>query len=257
MSDSGATFIGYSAALTWNALHLSYASYLADDGQHPPWTKMHLRHERPPIHRPSLTAWASNGLACAGTWSSPPASALAPLTLYADAGGAVRWHCLQPLARTSIYCPGLTPIHGLGYVELLELTLPPWDVPLHELHWGRFLAPEVALVWIAWRGPHPLTLVLLNGAPIDQASIHERGLGWADGALALSDTTVLRQGPLLQTVLAAIPGVSACVPASIRHTYERKWRSRGLLTSRTGIQRGWVIHEVVSFLPSGPTSQLV
>jgi hypothetical protein len=122
------------------------------------------------------------------------------------------------------------PVTGLGYVEVLTLTLPPWRLPIDELRWGRFCAADGGAVWIEWRGPHPLKLGLLDGAPAP--FMPER--------LGLRDHRVLRSGRIGETALAMIPRLDR-LPGRVLGLSETKWLSRGALAG----SEGWAIHEVV------------
>lgn len=246
ISDTGETFIGYSADLSWKSLGLSYASCLEFDGRHTPVTTTDLFSKYPPKQQQNGITWSSNGLECSGDWYEPLAEALPPQTLYQDEQGAVVWHCLQPLSMMNLQSSSLN-FTGLGYVEQLELTILPWHLPMRELHWGRFLSSDAYLVWIEWRGIQPLTLIYLNGTALEDATMTDFGVFWNGGGLYLHDQIVLREGPLVKTALADIPGIRSLFPQQILYTNERKWRSRGTLSYDGTMHTGWVIHEVVRF----------
>jgi hypothetical protein len=245
IAETGETFIGYWAELAWQSFGLPYASCLEFDGRHAPVTQTHVLRENPPQYTEAGVTWASNGLACAGNWQ-PLAAEIPPLTLYADETGVVIWRCLHPLAQARIQSAMLH-FTGLGYVEQLELTILPWRLPMRELHWGRFLSSDAYVVWIEWRGDHPLTIVYLNGISVGNVMVTTSALAWEGGGLELDDTVVLRDGLLIKTALARVPGLRALFPKTILHTRECKWRSRGTLSSHGTVHTGWAIHEIVQF----------
>jgi|SRR5437588_3507654 len=78
--------------------------------------------------------------------------------------GAIEWHCVHPRARTTVDLGDGVVIQGLGYVERLEMTVAPWNLPLEGLRWGRFLSDSGSVVWIDWQGEYVRKIVLENGA---------------------------------------------------------------------------------------------
>jgi len=246
VSDTGDTAIGYSAGLSWKSLALSSASYLK-------WNQEQGREEQSSLfqcRQPELTAdgitWNSEGLSCRGTWRPTRLAAIPPVVLYENSAGSVTWHCLQPLADVRFQING-DEYAGLGYVERLDMTLAPWRLPIRELHWGRFLSHDSSLIWIEWRGPHPLTLVYLNGEKLGHTGVSPTRLSWGNGRLDMRDQVVLRNGPIVKTALAHIPGVKSLFPEALLQTHECKWRSQGELLHEEKRCTGWVIHEIVRF----------
>jgi hypothetical protein len=132
-------------------------------------------------------------------------------------------------------------VEGLGYVEELVMTVPPWRLPIDSLRWGRFASARSGLTWIEWRGAHPLRLALLDGKPADLASASEEQVDAGGSSLSLSAAAVLRSGRIARTALSGIPGLARTFPLGILGLEETKWRSRGTL----GADQGWAIHEVV------------
>ena len=244
VSEAGQTFIAYSAKLAWRSLALSYASCLESNSVHRPVTRTRLGFgDLPTLARGEIT-WALQGTACCGRWRPLVADAIPPVTLYEDDSGSVVWHCLGPLSEVSINRDGAE-LGGLGYVEYLALAMAPWRLPIEELQWGRFVAPDTYAVWIEWRGPVPLNLVYVNGLRVEPVKVSSSTLSWEGGSLRLSEQLILRQGPLIETALSSIPGARSLFPKSVLETHERKWRSRGELSLNGETHKGWVIHEVV------------
>lgn len=188
--------------------------------------------------------WSSPRLKVAGRWEADAR----PIkrTLLESGDGGIEWDCLQPRARAEIHIGEGVRLVGLGYVERLTMTIPPWRLPFEELRWGRFLSAEDSLVWIDWRGAHPLNLSFHNGARVGHASLTDNELAAGEVSLALDCGTVLREGALVETALNMIPGIDRLFPFRILGAHERKWLSRGVLTKpAAGPGTGWAIHEVV------------
>jgi hypothetical protein len=246
VSDTGQTAICYSAKLGWNSLAISYAGILSFDGRQEPLFRTSLLREKQPHATTDGIRWESAGLSCSGFWQPLPAKGLLPITLYHDDIGSLTWHCSQPLSKASVRTRDLE-YTGLGYAEQIVMTIAPWKLPIKELLWGRFLSDNAYVVWIEWRGPHPMTAVYVNNVKVENAVVSEFALTWDGGSLELNSPACLRSGPLVKTALSSIPGVRSLFPAPVLNTHECKWRSFGKLTLHNTIQEGWAIHELVRF----------
>jgi hypothetical protein len=248
VADNGDTFIGYSAALRWKAFPLHYSSIITTRGNLEASTETALRKSAFPRMTDRRIDWSSKALNLAGTWT--PMSEPIQRLLYKSAEGTVTWSCLHPRSKADISFGKKEHIAGLGYAELLELTVKPWQLPITELRWGRFVYERDALVWIEWRGAASLSVVFYNGKQMQAASITDEQIA-VDGdrtLLTLTERTELRKGVLVSTALSTIPGIEAIVPARMLHTYECKWRSKGVLSTNGSVcSSGWAIHEIVRF----------
>lgn len=245
VGGDGDVVIAYAAEVRWRALALQYTSTLVQRAGSPTRIDATLRSAPPPEQRDGVLTWSAPALGVTGRWAAREPEARE--TILARDDGRVAWRCLMPRADAEITLASGPPIRGFGYVEHLELTLAPWQMPIDELWWGRFLGEDASLVWIDWRGPHQRQIVLLGGVHHGPARIDERGIQTDDGALrlTLSEPRVLREGALGKTALSILPAVETLLPVRILATEERKWVARGTLESHGRIHRGWVIHEVV------------
>lgn len=252
VTPEGDATIAYVAELSWRGLAVRYASVLEHAGGETR-TRTALRGHREPEERDGVLAWSHEPLGVRGSWRAAAAPVEEPIL--ASDEGRVDWRCLQPAARVALHRRG-GEVRGLGYAEHLVMTIPPWRMPIRELHWGRFVAPAAGadgavdagatVVWIDWRGEHAARLALLGGARVD-ADVAEDRVALDGGAvLALDRRDVLREGTVGATVLAAVPRLRDAVPGRILGLHERKWRSRGVLArpGRPAVE-GWAIHEVV------------
>lgn len=248
VSDAGDVFIGYAASLRWRGLAIHYSSTLKWRSGGDIRSRTSLQKISAPVITGTSLQWAPPPLAIEGTWNAtvPPIER----RLFESDNGIVEWRCLQPHGTAEIHFGNEPAIQGLGYAEHMSMTIPPWRLPIEELRWGRFLSKDDGLIWIEWRGPHPLSLILHNGIEVDGATITERDVT-LDGkslTLAFDKSHVLREGHLAETALSMIPGIGRILPASILRTHERKWRSHGILRrDEEIISEGWAIHEVVCF----------
>jgi len=165
-------------------------------------------------------------------------------TLFATEAGSVAFDCFVPDGAATVTHRGTT-LEGRGYAERLELTIPPWELPIDSLRWGRFTGGDESLVWIEWRGAHPLSRVFRHGAAVDGAAIRSDLIELPDSTrLTLGEPRVLRSGPL-GGLRGAVSDLVAQLPAIARF-HETKWVRAGRL-ERNGIvvSEGWVIDEDV------------
>jgi hypothetical protein len=248
VADDGDAFIGYSATLQWKALSLHYTSILTHSNVAGSHTATSLLENSFPNVKPPNIHWSSEALGIEGNWESlsPPIEK----ELYSTPKGAIRWLCLQPHAKASVRWGKSRLLEGSGYVERIEITIPPWQLPITELRWGRFIAENDALVWIDWRGSAPQSLLLHNDKEIVDWSIKNNRILFDGGRsiLTLANSVVLRNGPLVSTALSMIPGIRKLFPAKTLQAVECKWLSRGILgVGKTPAVEGWAIHEKVNF----------
>jgi len=220
VTEDGRVFVAYTARLRWHALRLDYTAVLGGASSLKPCPAPERAGDR--------VEWRAPEVGVEGAWLALEAPVSE--TLY-DADGSVEWNCIQPRGSAQVRS-GSERLGGLGYVEKLEMTVPPWRLPIDELHWGRLLTEAGSLVWIDWRGPHPKHLVLGNGGPAEPELF---------ARLELDHGLVLRDGALAKTALAIIPKAERLFPWRILRVRETKWRSRGMLDGVSG----WAIHEVV------------
>jgi len=133
-------------------------------------------------------------------------------------------------------------------VECLELTFPPWQLGLEHLDWGRYVSDTDQLTWIRWRGANPLELAILNGDVTRQVRVDGNRVTAGNSTLELTDNRVIRDGMLGSTVLEKLPSVLQVAPVQMLQLHERKWLSRGRLTSlHRAPSNGWSIHEQVAW----------
>jgi hypothetical protein len=248
VADNGDTCLGYSAALQWKAFKLHYSSITSTRGNAASTTKTSLGESSFPRLTDRQIDWSSKPLNLVGTWT--PMSHPIKQRLYASVEGMVSWSCLQPRSKVEISFGTNEHIKGLGYAELLEFTIKPWQLPITELRWGRYLSERDALVWIDWRGAAPLSMVFHNGKHIQDALIGDDHIVFDRGRtkLSLTEPVELRKGVLVSTALSSIPRIEAILPVRMLRTYECKWRCKGSLSTDGSVKStGWSIHEIVRF----------
>jgi len=247
VDPSGRCAIGYSTELLWGPAGVRWeALWLRQPGV-PPIHRWAVGRAEPPDRRspvrpatPGAIEWQSPALGynlSCEPWTWPVAE-----RLYESAEGAVDWTCEAPAATVRLTSDRVG-VAGAGYVECLTLTLPPWRLPISELRWGRWscAATRRSLVWIEWRGAHPLTLVLQDGRRADDGRVDDHRVRAGACELVFEDTTVLYADRLGDT--AGLGALAGRLPRRWRDLEDRKSLSIG----RSGNDSGWVIHETVRF----------
>lgn len=245
IAESGDTAILYLADLRWKALTIHYRCLLTVLNGIVNSTSS-LRGGSAPEVQSRVIFATLPALGIEGTWQAlrSPFSK----TIFENEHGAVEWKCSQPMSEVNLQV-GKTFIGGRGYAERLTISILPWDLPMKELHWGRFLSEHDAVVWIDWRGPYQHRLVLHNGKECEISSITDTEvmLTQPTNHLELDRGLVLRQGRLGDTVFPGLSRLARLLPRSMASVNECKWRSRGVLHSSDARSVGFAIHEVVKW----------
>ena len=243
VTEIGETAILYCADLRWRGIHASYSSVLLADGGAISNRSSMKRYrlssdlERIVVEFPQLGV--------TGTWKATTAPPVQH-TVYEDFRGSVMWNCLQPAWYAHVTI-GDRELDGLGYAECLTLTLPPWQLPLRQLRWGRFVSPQDSLAWIDWQGPYSTSISVHNGRKGEPFSISDSTIAVSGATLHIDELRPLRSGRLGSTILPGAPMLRKLLPHSLFDIEEMKWRSRGALDTKDHQSTGWVIHEVVDW----------
>lgn len=246
VAEDGDAVILYVADLRWNALTVHYGSLLTVLGGRVGSTSS-LRRGATPLVRDGTIEVNLPHLDIEGTWRG----VRSPIqrTIFDSEHGSVDWHCLQPMSQVDLLLRGTTTLTGRGYAECLTLSVLPWKLPMHELHWGRFLSEPDAVVWVDWRGPHQRRIVFHNGEEREVKSINESEIVFVDppARLELDRGLVLRQGQLGDTVFPGVSRLAKLLPRSMLSVNEHKWLSRGFMHFPSAESSGYAIHEVVKW----------
>jgi len=191
--------------------------------------------------------WRWPRLAFSATWSAT-ASGIDNVLLHRPDLGIV-WRCHFPRADVRGRLDG-APFEGVGYLEELLVDGNPTAVPIRELRWGRFLSARDWLVWIDWRGAHPLTLVYHNGALIADASVTDTAVSLPDGRLALDGTErwTLREERAGASTFPNRRWLRSALPRTLADLREHKWAAPGCFIDQEGSRSlGWTVFERVTW----------
>ncbi|MCP4980468.1 MAG: hypothetical protein GY935_08235 [Gammaproteobacteria bacterium] len=246
VTDSGDTAIMYRVSVKWGLLHLNYAASLYVSAKGKSMSFDTLRPGADPTIDKSGIIWECPKLDISGIW--PIHSPVFRCRLLDEPNGRIHWHCLSPGSNAEIRI-GDERLTGTGYVEYLNMTVRPWQLPFSELKWGRFIAQTESLIWIQWLGPTPRTWLWLNGVGQSNSKITEERIELPDEGIVLKlrNESVLRSGPLDSTALRSVRALTRLIP-KWKSAHETKWLARGKLSRHNKSLTGWVIHEVVRWL---------
>ncbi len=252
VSDDGRAWIGYSAHLQWKGLTAPYTGFLYLNAAGAAQSASRFRQGTGPQWSPDgQLRWQDAALGISGQWESR-APALEH-RLHEGPEGYLDWHCHMPAARCRIRMAGEPDLEGWGYVEHLEMTVPPWQLGIDELRWGRFANPEAPLVWIEWRGTPTRCWVFEGQNRVEHAAVSDRTIQWPGQhrELRLEQSAIIEQKAkileVMRPLVRLLPGFQRFTPFRFLKAEEWKWRSAGVLVENgQERRRGWVIHECVN-----------
>ena len=145
IAESGDTAILYLADLRWKALTIHYRCLLTVLNGIVNSTSS-LRGGSAPEVQGRVIFATLPALGIEGTWQAlrSPFSK----TIFENEHGSVEWKCSQPMSEVNLQV-GKTFIGGRGYAERDHLDTAV-DLPMKELHWGRF--SQIMMVWTTGEG---------------------------------------------------------------------------------------------------------
>jgi hypothetical protein len=241
--DAGRAFIGYSAKLSWKNIKLSYNGFTFR-GMTPRVVKRNsFSHQHLPDISENEAAWRFQQVSASWKRTSSPVHEV----LLELPEGDITWSCHFPQASAVVqHAKERLEDNAMGYVEKITLSIPPWKIPIQELHWGRFLSPGHTVIWIRWVGPVPRTLTWHNGVRYQEADITTESVIFDEFKLSIDNKKELRNGDLVSTVFSKFPVIAKLFPKTIMQLRENKWVSDGLLMhGGQCIAKGKIIHEHV------------
>lgn len=249
VADDGTAFIGYNARLQWRSLSIDYSSTLRQSGSEPAAVHTTIVGSTFPVENDGTITWRSDKLKTSGTWTAR-SEPIEQTILDCDAG-AIRWRCVAPSADAKVIFDGGDTISGLGYCEHISISIPPWQMPIDELRWGRFLTKDSYVVWIDLKGSAPVTMVFEDGVRNEREIVTDDRiqLHGDQRMLKFEESRTLRSGSIAATALSSVPLLSSLLSSNGLMMDETKWCSRGVL-SGIGVpdKTGWAIHEVVRWV---------
>ena len=244
VEPDGSAAIAYWTSLKWLGVNDNWHDLSRYDLDKPPVEQSSRKDEPPPTLADGHIAFHSAPLALETIHEG--ATPGITLTLFASSDGRVQWECLAPSARVRFDRGGVTTA-GAGYVERMTMTIPPWQLPIAELRWGRWMSDSLttSLVWIDWRGTLARRWVVFNGTLHEGAVVRDDGVDLDAGRLALGAPRTLHHrsvGKLLRG-MSGLARIATHIPLAWE---ERKFCCRAAFTGANGESTsGWSIHELV------------
>jgi hypothetical protein len=251
ISEKGEVMIFYAAKLVWHGLKASYTSWLSYSPQSGVNSKSRFYGITMPIVKEKLITWSDSRFGVSGTWTSN--AEMVSARLYDSPEGFLDWMCFQPASEVKLTI-GNRKLIGKGYAEQLILTVPPWKIPMNELRWGRFVAPDNYLVWIDLKGKEDLQWLWVNGEEVTDCEISDYQINVPGKKMVLSlDRAVELESEkkifsVVEKVLRYLPGFKKSMPLNFLMADEVKWLSNCQLhCSGNMVDSGKAIHELVLF----------
>lgn len=254
VGSNGETMIFYAAKLTWHGITVPYTSWLNYNPISGVNLKSRFRNINMPIKKENEITWVDDKFKIDGSWvaTSKPIKS----KIYESKEGALSWNCYQPSSDVQLKINNQI-INGKGYAEQLILTVPPWDIPMDELRWGRFGSNSDHIVWIELRKESNRQWLWHNGDKMENCTIENDYISIPERTivLKLDQTVVLESEKKIFSVVNKLsrflPGFNRIMPLKFILADEQKWLSNGrLLKDGNEVVDGKSIHEWVNFRAS-------
>ena len=167
--------------------------------------------------------------------------------LYKDSNNnELIWNCHHPkgwaeiIHNDSIY-------KGFGYAETLISQIKPWNLPIDELKWGRFLSDFYTVIWINWLGKYPINKIFINGIEFNDAIFKDDIISFNNDTyrLKFSEIQLIREGKL-SGLFSRMTLLKMFLNRRILNTIEIKYKSRTSFSKNSELlSNGWSIFEIV------------
>ena len=131
ITEEGDALILYSAELRWRRLPTHYTSLLTRYHGRPVRSCFSLRQQPPPLAQEGCVVWRSRTWNVEACWREPGRAVRE--ILFDSPAGALDWHCVAPRGAAELRVGRDEFYRGWGYVEHLQLSLPPWRLPISRL----------------------------------------------------------------------------------------------------------------------------
>jgi hypothetical protein len=244
IDDAGNCFIIYQATLHFMFIRLNYSSLIFSDNAGKVIEFSSFRKASVDISGQDIQL-AHKRMAISGIWKRIDDGLV--VSLFTDSHNKkLIWNCHHPKAGTEIRFNGGI-FSGLGYAETLSLYFKPWNLPIDELKWGRYLSETDTIIWIKWKGSFPLNKLFYNNKEYNDAYIGDDEIAFADKAyhIIFSGISIIRKGNL-SDVLARQPWLKLMFRKSILTSMETKYKAKSaFLKDEKIVSSGWSLYETV------------
>ncbi len=158
------------------------------------------------------------------------------------------WNCHHPKAMAEIIFNGNI-YKGFGYAETLFSQIKPWNLPIDELKWGRFISDSCTSIWISWMGQYPINKMFSNGIEYNDAIFGNDIIIFGNGTyqLKFSDVKLIRKGKL-SALFSKMPLLKIFLNRRILNTIEIKYKAKTTFTKNSAfLSNGWSLFEIVTW----------
>ena len=126
----------YCGIAKWRAITIRYTSLLEASFGKRASVRYSLKKSPMPVEKNATIHWQSDALGIIGTWErlDPPFET----KIFESTEGAIKWQCLHPKSRAAVNLGCEKVVRGLGYVERVDMTLPPWKLPIQKCGFRKF-----------------------------------------------------------------------------------------------------------------------
>jgi hypothetical protein len=244
IDDAGNCFIIYQAKLKFCFIRINYSELIFSDTKGVTINKNSLKKTSKLLIN-DLLLFSNQFLQIEGSWKSmnPPL----PLISYKDMmNHELIWNCHHPKSSTEIRYEDNT-YQGYGYAETLFMTIKPWNLPIEELRWGRFLSDDYTITWIDWKGKYPLHKIFCNDSEYSDAIFEGDNIVFGRGIFSLifREITVVRKGKL-RNIFKKMPWLKILFNRRILNTSEVKYKAKSILyINKQTTSAGWSLYETV------------
>lgn len=245
VSDSGEAFVVSAADLNWGPARFRYQ------------TCAHAGRCDWPVRRHStLTAvtfpgpqqgrftWSSEKLGFHIEWE--PLAQPVERRLFASKAGSVHLKAVIPWGAAQATLPLRGTIRGFGYLERVDLSVPPWDLPITRLRRGRFLSSGGWALWLDWEGPHSLRAAILNGAEVLLGDVTSARIALGPAVIEAGDCRTLRDSSLSEGSIGAISSIEPLIPPAALKIHEHTRLCPAVLRQPgEGVLSGWLVDQLL------------
>jgi hypothetical protein len=158
------------------------------------------------------------------------------------------WNCHHPKALAEVIYNGNI-YKGFGYAETLFLPIKPWNLPIDELRWGRFLSDSHTLIWINWKGKYPINKIFFNSIEYNDAIFKNDIILFNDGIyqLKFSEIQLIRKSKL-SGLFSKMKLLKIFFNHRILNSVEIKYKARTSLNKNSFVlSNGWSLFEIVTW----------
>ena len=252
INSEGEAIIIYAAKITYNKLVIPYNSVIYSFNGNKFFHKSRFRKLSFPEITSSKIIFKDKKHEIYGQWESETPGI--SQEIFKSENGIAHWNCHHPKANAVVEFNNTSRINGLGYVEHISLTIEPWNIPMRQLKWGRFISSEAYIVWIEMKNDPLQQWLWYNGKLLPNCTITNDAIliNEKNAELVFSRKIIIESekkvSNLVKSLVEFIPGLRKKMTSSFLYADETKWLSKGTLKCAGQTKsNGWVIHEFVNF----------